>query len=140
MKKKCMLMIEKYFEGKQHKIFDGKGWRIKYSSSAGKFGLSNLMVEGLVEECSGTEVKLMLAILSNVKRSSDIIESGCVKLVSTEYRKVCSRRVFGDAIRKFVALEYLVPTLDSRWYILNPRYINKFYSVRVSKEESDNKK
>lgn len=134
-------MIENYFLEKRHKLFDGRRWLYKYSSNKGKFGLSNLLMEGLVQNCSGTEVKLMVAILSKVKQGRNIFESGCVKLVSTDYEDVCSRPVFSDGIAKFVELGYLVPTLETRWYILNPRYINKFYNLKAPKgKKGDDKK
>jgi hypothetical protein len=114
-----MDMIENYFLDKRHRVYDGIKRRYKYSSNAGKFGMSNLLMEGLMLECS--EVKLMVAIISRVKRSDNIFMSGCVRLVSGEYGDICSRPVFCEAIRKFVELGYLVATLDSRWFILNPR-------------------
>jgi MoaA/NifB/PqqE/SkfB family radical SAM enzyme len=140
MKKKCMDMIENYFLDKRHRVYDGIKWRYKYSSNAGKFGMSNLLMEGLVLECSGSEVKLMVAIISRVKRSDNVFNSGCVHLVSNEYGEICSRPVFCEAIRKFMELGYLVATLDSRWFILNPRYVNKFYSLKAPKYVTDNKK
>jgi len=140
MEKKCMNIIESFFLDKRHRVYDGVKWRYKYSSNAGKFGMSNLLMEGLVLSCSGIEVKLMVAIISRVKRSDNIFESGCVRLVSNEYEEICSRPVFREGIRKFVELGYLIVTLDSRWFILNPRYVNKFYSLKAPKKVENKKK
>tara|TARA_B100002049_G_C15997456_1_gene340008 strand:- start:113 stop:559 length:447 start_codon:yes stop_codon:yes gene_type:complete len=135
MKEKSREMIAEYFLGKKHKFYESeKLIRWKYSSSSGKFGISNLLLETLVEKCSASEVKLMLAILSRVPQSRNVFKSGCVRLVSGDYAEVCSRRVFGEAVKKFVGFGYFIETPDAYWYILNPRYINKLWSVKEFKE------
>lgn len=121
-------------DSKYHKSYSDRDYNyFTYSSAKGKFGISNLLLETLVEDFSTMQCRLFLAILSRIKQSDDFFESGVVRLVSNDYLKYCSRNSFGPAVKKFVKFNFLVPTPKSKVYILNPLYVNKFYKTKIKK-------
>lgn len=126
--------IEEYKDLKYHKSYSFKEFDLySYSSNTGKFGISNILLEILVSEFSPIECKLLLSIYSKVPRTESFEDSGVVRLVHSDYSTVCSRKVFSNALNKFLDKSILIDAKKPKTYILNTLYVNKFKKIKVNK-------
>lgn len=105
-----------------------------YSSYVGKRGFNSLFIKKLSEECTAYEFMLYILIASSVPITSDPFKSGVVELNYQDYSYCCSRSVFARAKKKFIEQGYLLQTPKSRFYIINPKYVNNFKKLKFKKK------
>lgn len=126
--------VDEYKNLKYHKAYSFKEFDLySYSSNTGKFGVSNVLFEILSSDFTPVECKLLICIYSKVPRTESFKDSGVVKLVYSDYSKICSRRVFSKAINKYLDRSILLDSKKPKTYILNTLYVNKFKKIKVDK-------
>lgn len=129
-----MRFIEEFKEDKFHRSTSMNGYDLySYSSTRGKFGISNYLLDVLDSDFSAIECKLFLSIVNKLKQGYDFEESCVAYLKYSIYQHVCSPRYFKLAVEKFVEYEFLIKTPLNKYYIVNPRYVNKFYKIKIEK-------
>ena len=132
--KEYLIFLEDFKDKKYHKSYSIGGVDLySYSSNKGKFGVSNILVEILLQDFTPVEVKLFLAITDRLKQSTDFEESAVVYLKYSLFSEICSDRVFGVSVKKYIEYRFLIPTPKNKYYIVSPLYINKFYKSKVEK-------
>mgnify|MGYP000689933785 FL=1 len=126
--------INIYKAKKFHRSYSLKDYDLySYASNKGKFGVSNVLIDILIQDFSPIEVKLFFAIINTLKQSADFEESAIVHLKHSFFENVCSVNVFGYSIKKYVEYEFLIPTPKKKYFIVSPLYVNKFYKSKIEK-------
>lgn len=132
--KEYMDFIDNFKKEKFHRSTSMNGYDLyTYSSSRGKFGVSNYLLDILDTDFSAIENKLCLSIIKRLKQGHNFEESCVVYLKYSTYAHVCSTKYFKIAIDKFVEYEFLIRTPIKKMYIVNPRFVNKFFKIKVEK-------
>lgn len=126
--------LEDFKSKKFHKSYSLKEYDLySYSSSKGKVGISNILIDILLSDFKQIEFRLFFSIIKSLKQSY-VFEEACVcYLKYSLYSDYCSDRVFGLAIKKYVKYSFLIPTPKSKYYIVNPLYVNKLYKTKIKK-------
>jgi len=132
--KEYELFVEGYFLSKSFEVTepDGKTY-IKYNSGGGMISINNIRLMDLCEggDYSAIEVKFYLTIITRIKPSKNIFESGVVKLVGIEWEHMMNRRTFRKAVNNLVSGGYLVRTPIAKIFIIPPRIVCKIYRSEI---------
>ncbi len=113
--------VDRYFKRFKKELFYGNKWHVSYVPSRGTAGIKQDFIRSLLNNCTGNEVKLLLAILDKVPKTDNPYESGVVRIVEGDWKHVLTGRPFRAAIKLYVELGYLEPTTIAGRYKINPR-------------------
>lgn len=105
-----------------------------YSSDNGKKGLNVVAVLEAADRLTDRQFKLLLMVVMGTPVGRNPLDSGVVWLHERDYEGY-GRQYFNEAVRRFVELGFLVPTCERRWYVVNPKYVNSYYRVKVKRKK-----
>jgi len=127
--------IESYKSKKWHKSYSLHNSDLyTYSSNKGKFGMSNLLLDLLVNDYTPIGCRLFLSIVNKLEQSYDFEKSAVVYLKYPLFKDTCSVNVFSLNLKKFISDKLLIETPKKKYYIVNPMYINKFFKEKIDKK------
>jgi hypothetical protein len=128
--------ISDFFDSKLHKVYEYENNDVlSYSSSTGKFLHSNLLSEIKLNNFKFVHYVVWEAILTQTEPSANCMKSGVVEFTYPKFKKYCSNRnSFFDVKKVFIDEKLLLPTPNSKIYIINPLYISKMFKIKKKKK------
>lgn len=128
--------VEAYWSKRWRVLVSSKDFFLySYVRNTGKYSLSNSLSEIKIRRFKPQHYVIWEVMLHSVKQSREPLKSGVVKFVYEDYKEYCSNKMFYEARIIFLEEKLILPTVHSKYFILNPTFINKFYSTKIWKKE-----
>lgn len=109
-----------------------------YGSYRRKVLFDPLKLEELVDDVgdgvlSSDEVLFFLKLVTMLRFGRDFEGSAVVRVTQGMMRGFCSSNTYGRYLDRLVGYGVLVRTSHRNYFIVDPRYVHKFYRTRVDK-------
>lgn len=76
-------------------------------------------------------VAFLMKIINELEFSRDFGKAAVIRLSARRMSGVCSERTYKKYKDYLLSIDVLVATSNANWFIVNPRYVSKFYKQKV---------
>ncbi|AGO47473.1 hypothetical protein Phi13:2_gp070 [Cellulophaga phage phi13:2] len=113
-----------------------------FSSYRHKVMIDDLKMKELINDCeegkiSYQDIVFFIKIVTMLKFSREFHEAAVVRITKEDMKGFCNNNSYKSSKEKLIEYKLLIPTISRNHFIINPRYINKFYKTKVDMSPED---